>query len=126
MTAPIAGFSHIQLLVGDVSTSERWYCTVLGMERMVASDDNSYVALRHKPSGVVVVLTPYADASTPRPGALDHIAFGVADAAALQSWAESLTAAGIPHPGVVDELGKPSLVLTDPDGNHVELVASHW
>lgn len=123
MSAPIAGFSHVQLLVRDVPTSERWYSTALGMERLVASPDNSYVALRHKPSGVVIVLTPCADASGGRSAALDHIAFSVADGPTLRAWAESLTALGIIHDGVVDELGKPSLQLVDPDGNHIELVA---
>ena len=41
----------------------------------------------------------------------------------LEAWALELTAQGIGHPGVVDELGKPSLVLRDPDGNAIELVA---
>ena len=43
------------------------------------------------------------------------------DGPSLQAWADHLTAAGIEHPGIVDELGKPSLQLRDPDGNSVEL-----
>ena len=53
----MTGFSHVQLLVRDVPASERWYSTVLGMDRLTAADDDSYVALRHRPSRVVVVLT---------------------------------------------------------------------
>ncbi len=122
--APVTGFSHVQLLVRDVPTSERWYTTVLGLERMVASDDGSYVALRHQPSKIVIVLTPYgAGDSADGAGALDHLAFAVPDGSTLEQWARQLTECGIEHPGVVDELGKPSLVLTDPDGNHIELVA---
>ena len=45
------------------------------------------------------------------------------DGEALQAWAEHLTAVGIEHPGVVLELGKPSLQMVDPDGNEIELVA---
>jgi catechol-2,3-dioxygenase len=124
MPAPITGFSHVQLLVRDVATSERWYTQALGLERLVASDDGSYVALRHQPSKVVIVLTR-ADAPNGTVGgdALDHLAFAVPDGATLEQWAAQLTARGIAHPGVVDELGKPSLVLTDPDGIHIELVA---
>jgi catechol-2,3-dioxygenase len=118
--SPITGFSHIQLLVHDVPTSERWYSAVLGMDRLTAADDGSYVALRHRPSRVVVVLTTGVPDGR---GPLDHLAFAVPDGAALEAWAAALTDQGIEHPGVVDELGKPSLVLTDPDGNHVELVA---
>ena len=116
----MTGFSHVQLLVRDVPTSERWYTVVLGVERLTAAEDDSYVALRHRPSKVVVVLTagePEGD------GSLDHLAFAVPDGPTLEAWADELTALGIDHPGVVDELGKPSLVLQDPDGNHIELVA---
>jgi catechol-2,3-dioxygenase len=118
--SPLTGFSHVQLLVRDVPTSERWYSTVLGLERLTAAAEDSYVALRHRPSQVVVVLTagePVGD------GSLDHLAFAVPDGPTLEAWADELTALGIAHPGVVDELGKPSLVLRDPDGNHIELVA---
>lgn len=122
MTSPITGFSHVQLLVNDVATSERWYTEVLGMDRLIASDDGSYVALRHRPSRVVIVLTPKpaaGDGTVP----LDHLAFAVPDGPTLEQWADQLTEWGIEHPGVVLEQGKPSLVLSDPDGIHIELVA---
>ena len=56
-------------------------------------------------------------------GALDHLAFAVPDATALQGWADHLTPAGIAHPGVVLENGNPTLQLRDPDGIAIELVA---
>ena len=116
----MTGFSHVQLVVRDVPASEQWWSTVLGMTRLTAAPDDSYVALRHRPSRVVVVLTA---GDPPGPGGLDHLAFAVPDGPTLEAWADELTARGVVHPGVVDELGKPSLVLVDPDGNHVELVA---
>jgi catechol-2,3-dioxygenase len=116
----MTGFSHVQLLVRDVPVSERWYATVLGMDRLTAADDDSYVALRNRAARVVVVLTAGGGDGESR---LDHLAFAVPDGPTLEAWAAELTARGIEHPGVVDELGKPSLVLEDPDGNHVELVA---
>jgi catechol 2,3-dioxygenase-like lactoylglutathione lyase family enzyme len=121
--SPVTGFSHVQLLVSDIATSERWYTTVLGMERLVADEGAGYVALRHRPSGVVVVLTVRGDAPAAGPGPLDHLAFAVPDGDALGRWAEELAAAGIDHAGVVSELGKPSLQLRDPDGIAIELVA---
>ena len=117
----MTGFSHVQLLVRDVPRSEQWYATVLGMDRLTAADDDSYVALRHRPSRVVVVLT--AGGGEGGETRLDHLAFAVPDGPTLAAWADELSVRGIEHPGVVDELGKPSLVLQDPDGNHVELVA---
>jgi hypothetical protein len=47
----------------------------------------------------------------------------VPDGPSLEEWATKLEEWGVDHGGVVDELGKPSLVLTDPDGIRVELVA---
>ena len=121
-TSPMTGFSHIQLLVGDLTVSEQWYTTALGMERFAASEEHGYVALRHRGSGVSIVLSLRSDGESGR-GPLDHLAFGVPDGATLQSWADHLTAAGIEHPEIVLELGKPSLQLLDPDGNSIELVA---
>jgi catechol-2,3-dioxygenase len=124
-SSPVTGFSHVQLLVADVTASERWYTTVLGLERLTAADDESYVALRHRPGRMVVVLTR-ADApvgSATAGDRLDHLAFAVPDGPTLEAWATQLATLGIEHPGVVDELGKPSLTLTDPDGIRIELVA---
>jgi glyoxylase I family protein len=123
--SPVTGFSHIQLLVSDVAASERWYSLVLGLERLAAADDGTYVALRHRQSRTVVVLSDQGSVSSgvPITGRLDHIAFAVPDGACLETWAAQLSEHGIDHSGVADELGKPSLVLTDPDGIQVELVA---
>lgn len=123
--SPLLGFSHLQLRVHDVAASAAWYGTVLGVETMTAADDGSYVALRHRPSKMVIVISRRVDGAAD--GAvdvpLDHIAFAVPDGDALQQWADHLTELGIEHPGVVLELGKPSLQLRDPDGLAIELVA---
>jgi catechol-2,3-dioxygenase len=123
-TAPVTGFSHVQLRVSDLAVSEQWYTTVLGLERLVADAAGGYVALRHQPSRIVVVLTEASGlARTGGHERLDHLAFAVPDGPSLQAWAAELTSRGIEHRGVVDELGKPSLSLLDPDGISVELVA---
>ena len=121
-SAPISAFSHVQLLVGDVPASERWYTTALGLSRLTAADDGSYVALRHPSSGVVVVLSTRPDGAAGEESSLDHLAFGVADLPSLQRWADHLTNIGIDHPGVVPEGNNVSLQLRDPDGISIELV----
>ena len=122
----MTGFSHVQLLVTDLRASEDWYTTVLGLTRYAADEAKGYVALRHDASGVVIVLTPRdhnePDLIEPE-STLDHLAFAVPDGTVLQAWADHLTDVGIAHPGIVLELGKPSLQLRDPDGNAIELVA---
>ena len=61
MDTPVLGFSHIQLMVSDVTASCDWYSKVLGVEPMTVADDGRYVALQHRPSHVVIVLTRRAD-----------------------------------------------------------------
>src|SRR4051794_8528850 len=129
MDTPLLGFSHLQLRVRDVEASREWYSTVLGVETMTAADDGSYVALRHRPSHMVIVISSRVDATAEEAGAvasadpLDHVAFAVPDGDTLRLWADHLTEMGIEHPGVELELGKPTLQLRDPDGISIELVA---
>jgi glyoxylase I family protein len=125
MDTPLLGVSHLQLQVSDVDASCEWYRTVLGLEQLSAADDGAYVALQHRPSRVVVVLSRRArpwDGDAPAEP-LDHLAFAVADGDTLRLWADHLTEVGIEHEGVILELGKPSLQLRDPDGISIELVA---
>jgi catechol-2,3-dioxygenase len=120
VTAPVTGFSHMQLNVVDVARSVAWYRTVLGMEVMLERPE--VTALQNRAARLVIVIGP-SDRVDVSSSPVDHMAFAVPDGEALQAWADHLTAAGIEHPGVIDELGKPSLQLVDPDGNAVELVA---
>ena len=125
MDTPLLGFSHLQLRVRDVDASREWYSTVLGVETLTAADDGSYVALQHKPSHMVIVISSRVDGApegTPDVP-LDHVAFAVPDGDTLRLWADHLTEVGIEHRGVELELGKPTLQLTDPDGIGIELVA---
>ena len=73
MDSPVMGFSHVQLRVRDVEASRRWYSDVLGAETMVASDDGTYVALRHKPARIVIVISSRVDGSVE--GTTDVIRF---------------------------------------------------
>jgi catechol-2,3-dioxygenase len=124
LTSPVTGLSHVQLVVSDVAASERWYTVVLGLERL-AADEGNYVALRHRQSRVVIVLSAATGigevgVSDER---LDHLAFLVPDGESLRAWAAQLCLLGIRNGGVVDEDGRPSLMLDDPDGIQIELVA---
>lgn len=130
--APMTGLSHVQLLVSDVAISARWYATALGMEPYAQDTGIGYVALRHRGSKVVIVLTKSGESTggnqeghgaADHGDRLDHLAFAVPNGAELRAWAEHLAHAGIEHPGVVLENGNPSLQLVDPDGIAIELVA---
>jgi catechol-2,3-dioxygenase len=56
-------------------------------------------------------------------GEVDHLAFAVADRDTLAAWAEQLSAAGVPHGGLVESGEGMSIHLVDPDGLNVELLA---
>ena len=66
-TGPVTGLSHVQLRVADVSVSAEWYATVLGLEPFRSDARIGYVALWHRPSGVVVVLTASPAPASPTP-----------------------------------------------------------
>lgn len=131
----MTGLSHVQLLVSDVGVSAAWYTEALGLEPYAEDLDTGYVALRHRGARIVIVLTAASDPGdigrpsghpdnvVGAPGELDHLAFAVPNEDALRSWADHLSGIGFGHPGVVDELGKPSLQFRDPDGIAIELVA---
>jgi catechol-2,3-dioxygenase len=123
--APFTGLSHVQLLVTDLNTSAAWYRRALGLEEFAEDRATGYVALRHRPTRVVVVLTtrPVDGPVATGPGALDHLALAVPDGDTLRAWSEHLTTVGVDHAGVVSEDGRPSLQLVDPDGTSIELVA---
>jgi glyoxalase family protein len=121
---PMTGLSHVQLNVTDPDSSAAWYTSALGLEPFDSDPVIGYVALRHRPSGVVIVLTRRSGGDPDHAaGVLDHLAFAVPDGDTLAAWADHLAAIGIEHPGVVAENGNPSLQLRDPDGTAVELVA---
>ncbi|MBL8777407.1 MAG: VOC family protein [Acidimicrobiales bacterium] len=121
--APVSGVSHLQLVVGDVAVCRDWWTNVLGMQTLYEGDTGDVVALRHRPSNVVIVLSARAEGSAGAGDRLDHVAFAVPDRATLDTWVARLDELGIAHPGVIDELGNHSLQLVDPDGINVELVA---
>ena len=118
-TVPLTGLSHIQILVSDLDSSVAWYERALGLTELRA-DRPRYVAMWSESGGFRVVLT--AGRPPDAHGQVDHVAFRVADRAALDAWAERLTAEGIDHDGVVANIVGRSLDLFDPDGTNIELV----
>ncbi len=129
----LGGIHHIGLTVSDIEASETWYARVLGLTR-------AFIEPHHQGTGRAVVLH--------RPGAplslgldkheanqgeqfdecrtgLDHVAFQVADRAALDAWVDHLDRQGVPHSGIT-EATEPFpyavLVLRDPDNIQLELI----
>ena len=121
-----AAVSHVQLRVRDLAASEDWYTRVLGFARFVAGESGGrgYVAMRHRPSRFTLVLSE-ADPEGPtppfRPG-IDHLALAIPreDVAA---WVDHLAVCGVHLDGPHEVPEGASLLLADPDGMQVELLA---
>ena len=64
---PMTGLSHVQLRVSDVAASAAWYSAALGLEPFDSDAEIGYVALRHRASGIVVVLTASTAPADPDP-----------------------------------------------------------
>jgi catechol-2,3-dioxygenase len=117
---PIDRVSHFQLKVSDLDASVAWYKCALGLTELRA-DPGHYVALQSNSGRFRVVLSPGGTAGAP--GALDHIALAISDVDALTAWCEQLTANGISHEGIKENIAGQSVDLFDPDGNNIELIS---
>lgn len=128
----ITGLSHFGFTVRDVGASAAWYEDVLGFHRVggYTSPDGAFRKVFLRRAGVPVRLTlaqhlhghqePFDETRV----GLDHIAFAVADRAALDEWAGRLAAAGVPHSPVAPANSIPGaavLVFRDPDNIQLEL-----
>ena len=96
----IASIHHVSLTVTDLDRSVAWYKEVLGLGELMREDHpdgNGYAVVLGKPdfSMCVGLHTHSANASEPcnetRTG-LDHVSFGVAQRADLDTWAETQAA----------------------------------
>jgi catechol-2,3-dioxygenase len=116
---PIDGLSHIQLRVSDLDESVAWYKRALGLTEL-RGEPGRYVALQSATRRFRVVLS--AGGHPGGSGALDHVAFAISGTGALTEWCEHLTAIGIPHEGIKQNIAGHSVDLFDPDGNNIELV----
>jgi glyoxylase I family protein len=126
MTIP--AITHVAITVSDLATSEAWYTKLLGVEPVLDEDTGPFRHIVYPVGGTLLGLHGFPDLATTdafderRPG-LDHIAFGCADRAELERWAEHLDALGIAHGGVVDAGYGSGLSFRDPDNIALELFA---
>jgi glyoxylase I family protein len=125
---------HLGLTVTDVDASARWYQEVLGFQRIgeytSPNGARRKIFLAHDQLRIRLGLCQHRN--TPdRPFdevtvGLDHLAFGVADSAELNTWVGRLQALGVPHSPVVPANSVPGafvLVFRDPDNIQLELFA---
>ena len=131
----VTGFHHFSPTVSDVEASAAWYERVFGMTRVPVrfphngDEQGGYAVLLMEPTSGIAIGLHHHDAN---PGAafaesrtgLDHIAFNVADRAALDTWSAWLDELGVAHDGITDAqapIPHSTLVFRDPDDIQLEL-----
>lgn len=127
----IASIHHVSFTVTDLDRSVAWYKEVLGLDELMREDHpdgNGYAVVLGKTdfSMCVGLHTHSANASEPcnetRTG-LDHVSFGVAQRAELDTWAEHFTKLNVSQSPINDQEGYAVLVFRDPDNIQLELIS---
>lgn len=135
---PTTGVHHFSPTVSDVEASAEWYSRVFGMQRLPVTfphhgdEEGGYAVLLAEPrSGIVIGLHHHEEHQAgrfdERRAGLDHLAWGVAERADLDTWASWLDELGVAHSGVVEKtepMPYTVVVFRDPDGIQLELMYS--
>ena len=125
------GVAHIAITVKDMEESAAWYGRVLGFERVRRVDEppgelrHPRILTRHPSSGLVIGIHEPHDRSgdpfDPDRTGLDHIALGVPDREALDTWSAHLDGLDVDHSPVRDAGYAEFVSFEDPDGIQLEL-----
>jgi len=122
--------THVALTVRDLAVSVPWYQALLGAEPVL--DEDTDPDMHHTVylvgGGTLLGLHQHG---TPAPAGifsehrvgLDHLAFGCADRAELEKWANRLDELGVHHGGIKDAHYGSGVSFRDPDGIALEFFA---
>jgi len=121
---------HVAVTVSDLDASTPWYQALFGTDPVL--DEDTDAGFRH-------VVWAFDDGTlfgihkhqreveggqfTEFRAGLDHVGFGCADRAELESWLDKLTELGIENGGIVDAHYGSALSFRDPDGIALEFFA---
>jgi len=125
-TFPAIG--HVALTVRDLESSVPWYTELFEDEPVLDEDTGPFRHVVWMVGGNLFGLHqfPDTDGTVPfseRRAGLDHVAFGVANRAELQTWEKRLDELGISHGEIKDAGYGSGLSFRDPDGLPLEFFA---
>jgi glyoxylase I family protein len=127
----ISGYHHVALTVTDIDKSADWYTEVLGFRKLKDFERDGFrkVLVVHPTSGTAFGLTDHrargsGDAFSEFRTGLDHLAFSVADRAALEAWQARLDQHGVDHSEIKPSAAGDVIVFPDPDNIQLEVYAS--
>ncbi|MEE3754523.1 VOC family protein [Mycobacterium intracellulare] len=122
--------NHVAVTVRDIEVSGPWYRNLFGADPVL--DEHTDAGFRHLVwmlGGGTVFGIHQHDRAAPdeefdelRVG-LDHVGFGCAGRAELESWVTRLGELGVGHGGIVDAPYGSGLSFRDPDGIALEFFA---
>lgn len=122
--------AHVAVTVRDLSVSTPWYRTLFGADPVL--DEDTDAGFHHVVwavgNGTLFGIhqhgteAPDGTFSEFQVG-LDHVGFGCASRAELQTWQARLDELGVAHGGIVDAHYGSGLSFRDPDGIALEFFA---
>ena len=122
----LAGIGHVLLRVADAEASKRFYCDVLGFRVAEQDPEHGGVFMTLDNTFHAIDIVPHpAPQEAVRPEGrqfgLIHIAFKVANYAALRDAYTHLLDHNVEILRAVDHISQRSVYFTDPDGNGLEI-----
>jgi catechol 2,3-dioxygenase-like lactoylglutathione lyase family enzyme len=123
--------AHVAVTVTDLERSTRWYSALFGADPVLDEDETTggfHHTVYLLDGGQLFGLHTHPGAAPDgsfdeRRSGLDHVAFGCADRAELESWAARLDELGVRHGGVKDAHYGSGVSFRDPDGIALEFFA---
>ena len=126
--AEIQGYHHVSLSVSDLGKSAEWYRQTLGFEidAEIEGDGFRRTRLRAPGSGLTLTLTAHdqqiGEPFDERRAGVDHIAFNVGSAEAVQELKRRFEELGVVHSDVKQAAsGSAMITLRDPDNIQLEV-----
>ena len=127
--ATFPGLAHVAVTVSDLTRSAAFYEKLFGAKAVLDEDADVFHHVVWMLDGGTLFgihTHPQPESSEPfselRPG-LDHVAFAVANRAALEEWEQKLDALGIAHSPIKDASYGSGLSFRDPDNIALEFFA---
>ena len=120
--------THVALTVRDLSVSVPWYQALFDAEPVLDEDtDPDFHHTVYMVGNTLVGLHQHTKPADERFSefrvGLDHVAFGCADRAELESWTRRLDELGVEHGEIKDRSYGSGVSFRDPDGIALEFFA---
>ena len=120
--------THVAVTVTDLERSRQWYQRLFDAKPVLDEDTGPFHHVVWLLGGTLLGIHLHQQSGDGKPASefnagLDHIAFGCANRAELETWEQKLNELGITHGGIVDAPYGAGLSFRDPDNIPLEFFA---